>query len=101
MVHYEVRPMSDALVFGIVFIAFVVLRIVAATIFFFCLLPDGDRCPNCDTPTLRIQSRGWNLLLPWFRTSWCYACNWEGLLRNGALSPQPETQEQTRHNVKT
>ena len=93
--------MSDALVFGIVFIAFVVLRIVAATIFFFCLLPAGDRCPNCDTPTLRIQSRGWNLLLPWFRTSWCYACNWEGLLRNGALSPQPETQEQTRHNVKT
>ena len=78
--------MSDALVFAIVFIAFVVLRIVAATIFFLCLLPDGDRCPNCDTPTLRVQSRGWNLLMPWFRTSWCYACGWRGLLRHGHLT---------------
>ena len=39
--------------------------------------------------------------MPWFRTSWCYACNWEGFLRKGALSPQPETHRQPRHDVKT
>ena len=25
------------------------------------LLPEGDRCPNCDAVTLRVQSRGWNV----------------------------------------
>lgn len=85
--------MSDAVLFGLVFVAFFVLRIVAATIFFYFMLPEGDRCPNCDTPTVRVQSKGWNLLLPWFRTSWCYNCHWEGLLRHGPVTPEPSTQE--------
>ncbi|HEU4642321.1 MAG TPA: hypothetical protein VFS44_07680 [Gemmatimonadaceae bacterium] len=86
--------MSDAVIFTIVFVGFFALRIVLATIFFYFMLPEGDRCPNCDAPTIRVQSRGWNMLLPWFRTSWCYNCEWEGLLRHGPLSEQPVTREE-------
>lgn len=81
--------MSDAALFAVIFIGFFVLRIIAATIFFLWLLPRGDRCPICDAPTIRVTSRGWNLLMPWFRTSWCYECDWEGLLRHGPLTPEP------------
>ncbi len=80
--------MSDGLLFAIILIGFFLLRLVAATVFFLCILPDGDRCPNCDAVTLRVESRGWNLLMPWFRTSWCVECEWEGLLRRGPLTPQ-------------
>ena len=66
---------------------FFVLRAVFATVFFFYLLPGGDRCLNCDAVTVRVQSKGWNMLLPKFRTSWCYECGWHGLLRNGPLTP--------------
>ena len=82
--------MSDAALFAVIFIGFFILRIIAATVFFLWLLPQGDRCPMCDAPTVRVESRGWNLFMPWFRTSWCYECNWEGLLRHGPLSPKPE-----------
>ena len=37
---------------------FFVLRGIAATIVFFYLLPAGDRCPNCDGVTIRVESRG-------------------------------------------
>lgn len=76
---------------------FFVLRAVLATVFFYYLLPEGDRCPNCDAVTLRIQSRWWNLLLPRFRTSWCYECNWHGLLRNGPLTPVPPSAKVSKH----
>jgi hypothetical protein len=85
--------MSDAALFAVIFIGFFILRIIAATVFFLWLLPQGDRCPMCDTPTVRVVSHGWNTLMPWFRTSWCYECNWEGLLRHGPLSPKPELRE--------
>ena len=78
--HYPV-------IFAIVFIGFFVLRIVAATVFFYFLLPQGDRCPCCDTPTIRVQSKGWNTLMPWFRTSWCFHCHWDGILRHGPVTP--------------
>ena len=81
--------MSDIVWFAIIFVGFFILRFIAATAFFLWLLPEGDRCLNCDAPTIRVQSRGWNALMPWFRTSWCYECGWHGLLRNGPLSPQP------------
>lgn len=68
-------------VFVVVFVGFFVLRAIAATILFYFLLSDGARCPLCDEPTIRVQSAGWNRLMPWFRTSWCYRCGWEGLLR--------------------
>ena len=94
--------MSDAVLFAIVFVGFFGLRIVAATIFFYFILPEGDRCPNCDTPTVRVQSKGWNLLMPWFRTSWCYNCNWAGLLRHGRLTPTEAAREASKpHDVKT
>ena len=88
--------MSDAAIFAIIFVAFFILRFVAATVFFLVLLPDGDRCPNCNAVTIRVQSPVWNFLLPWFRTSWCYACGWEGLLRHGPLSPAAQTPELTK-----
>lgn len=83
--------MSDAIWFAIVFVGFFILRAVAATWIFLFLLPGGDRCPNCDEVTLRVQSRGWNRLLPWFRTSWCFRCGWEGLLRNGPVTAPADT----------
>ena len=81
--------MSEAVVFAVIFVAFFVLRLIAATVVFFVILPVGDRCPNCDAVTLRVKSRGWNALMPWFRTSWCYECGWHGLLRPGTLTPPP------------
>lgn len=75
--------MSDAAIFGIIFVAFFVLRAIAATVFFYYLMPKSNRCPMCDNPTIRIAEPAWNRLLPWFRTSWCYECGWEGLLRPG------------------
>jgi hypothetical protein len=73
-------------VFAVVLVAFFVLRLVAATIAFFFILPSGDRCPVCDEVTLRIQSKGWNTLVPWCRTSWCMRCDWEGLHRRGPIT---------------
>ena len=73
--------MTDVIIFGAIFIGFFVLRAIAATVFFYFMLPESDACPMCDKATLRVQSPGWNLLMPWFRTSWCYECGWEGLLR--------------------
>ncbi|HVX40503.1 MAG TPA: hypothetical protein VHB25_13105 [Gemmatimonadaceae bacterium] len=70
---------------------FFLLRAIFATIFFFLLIPEGDRCPNCDAVTLRVESRGWNFLLPRMRTSWCFECGWHGLLRIGAVSPSVAT----------
>ena len=85
--------MSDAVIFVVVFGGFFVLRLIAATIVFLLILPDGVRCPNCDAVTVRVQSAGWNRLMPWFRTSWCYECGWDGLLRDDrrAQSPLPAT----------
>lgn len=70
-----------AIWFCIAFAGFVLFRIVAATAFFYFIIPQVDNCPHCDAHTLRVQSTGWNMLMPWFRTSWCYECGWEGLLR--------------------
>ena len=82
--------MSDAVIFVAFFGGFFILRIIAATIVFLWILPEGDRCPNCDAVTLRVQSAGWNRLMPWFRTSWCYECGWDGLLRDRpAAMPAP------------
>lgn len=87
--------MSDAVIFGVVLVGFFVLRAIAATVFFYFLLPDSARCPMCDEPTVRVQEPAWNLLLPWFRTSWCYRCGWEGLLRPGALTGPANTESQS------
>lgn len=79
--------MTEVLIFAAIFIGFFVLRGVAATITFYFLLPDDARCPVCDGPTLRVSEPAWNRLMPWFRTSWCYGCGWEGLLRPGPAEP--------------
>ena len=50
--------MSDAAIFATVFVSIFVLRIVAATLVFYWILPENDRCPNCNAVTLRMQSRG-------------------------------------------
>ena len=41
--------MSDAAIFVTVFVSIFVLRIVAATLVFYWILPQSDRCPNCDS----------------------------------------------------
>ena len=92
--------MSDAVIFAVIFVGFFVLRLIAATIFFFLILPEGDRCPNCDSVTLRVESRGWNLCLPWFRTSWCFECGWHGMLRRGPLSPAPVAEPSKQESKK-
>lgn len=87
--------MTDAVIFAVVFAGFFVLRAIAATIVFYFLLPESSRCPMCDEPTVRVRSPAWNLLLPWFRTSWCYRCGWEGLLRPGSSPDATSRESQT------
>lgn len=79
--------MSELVVFALVFGGFFILRGIAATVFFYFMLPEGDRCPNCDAVTLRMESRRWNLLVPSLRVSWCFECDWHGFLRKGQLTP--------------
>lgn len=73
--------MSDAALFIALFGGLFVVRVIAATVVFLWILPDGDRCPNCDAETLRVESRGLLKVMPWFRSSWCYECDWHGLHR--------------------
>ena len=75
--------MSDAVIFVLIFVGFFVLRGIAATVVFFYLIPEGDRCLNCDAVTLRVESRLVERFLPHFRSSWCYECGWHGMLRRG------------------
>ena len=88
--------MSSVVLFCVIFVGFFILRLVAATVFFFLILPDGDHCPNCDAVTLRVASKGLNTLMPWFRTSWCFECGWHGLLRKGPLTPPVPTTSEAR-----
>ena len=84
--------MSDAAIFIGVFGGLLVLRIIAATVFFFYMLPQGDRCLNCDAPTLRVQRAFWHKWTPAFRPSWCMECGWKGMLRSGGqLTPVSTT----------
>jgi len=66
---------------------FFILRGILATVFFFYLLPEGVNCPNCDAETIRVESKKLNFLMPRFRTSWCLACGWHGMLRNSVQPP--------------
>jgi hypothetical protein len=45
-----------------------------------------------------VQSRFVNFIMPRFRTSWCYECNWHGLLRKGPLTPTPNSSQVSRHS---
>lgn len=89
--------MWDAVLCITIIGGFFLLRAVLATVFFFYLLPEGDRCPNCDAPTLRVQSHEWNFLMSKFRSSWCYHCGWHGLLRPGPLTPASPEHDLTKH----
>ena len=79
--------MLEAVLAIVIIGGFFVLRGIAATILFFYLLPAGDRCPNCDGITIRVESRGWRAVSTRFRPSWCLDCGWHGLLREGPLTP--------------
>jgi len=48
---------SDAVIFAVIFVGFFILRAVAATVFFYYILPQADQSHNCDAVTLRVQSR--------------------------------------------
>ena len=88
--------MSDATIFIVAFSALFVLRIIAATVVFYFILPRGDRCPMCDAATVRVESGVWRRVAPALRPSWCLQCGWEGMLRRGPLTPQPEPSELTK-----
>lgn len=79
--------MREAVLAILIIGGFFILRGVLATVFFFYLLPEGIRCPNCDEETIRVESRRINFLMPRFRTSWCLACGWHGLLRENGQPP--------------
>lgn len=79
--------MSDAWIFTLVFTALFVVRAIIATVVFFWILPDDGRCPNCDCPTLRVQSSRAVRWMYWLRSSWCYECGWHGFLRLSDPSP--------------
>jgi hypothetical protein len=81
--------MSELWIFSLIFGGFFVLRAIAATIVFYFILPQGDRCPHCDAVTLRLEARRINVLMPRLRSSWCYECDWHGYMREGRLSPTP------------
>ena len=81
--------MSDAAIFAIVFVSIFVLRIAAATLVFYWILPQNDRCPNCNAITLHMQSRGLVRWMRWLRSSWCTSCGWTGMLRHGPVSQAP------------
>jgi len=74
---------------------FFILRGILATVFFFYLLPEGINCPNCDAETIRVESKKLNLFMPRFRTSWCLACGWHGLLRE---TGQPAVATKVSHS---
>jgi hypothetical protein len=79
--------MSDVVVFVGVLVSLFVAKAVVATAILLWVLPGGDRCPNCDAESIRVQSAGLNRLLPWFRSSWCFECGWEGMLRSTRSIP--------------
>ena len=88
--------MSELLIFSLVFGGFFVLRGIVATVIFYFLLPQGDRCPNCDAVTLRLEARRLNVLMPGLRSSWCFECDWHGYIRQGDLTPAPAPAAFTR-----
>lgn len=89
--------MTDAALFIAFFGALMVLRLLVATVAFVVILPRGDRCPNCDHPTLRVESLLYDRVLRWFRKSWCIECGWHGLLRHAPVAePTPERQYSSR-----
>ena len=81
--------MSAAVWFLVVFVGYAFVRLGIASLFFYAVLDDDDRCPMCDAVTIRVQAKGWNTLMPWFRTSYCIDCRWEGLLRHSKAPPPP------------
>lgn len=89
--------MSYAVLFTLIFVGLFVLRIILATIFFALILPNDGRCPMCDATTLRLAS-AFDKVLPWFRSSWCLRCGWQGVLRRGTIAEEAtRTVTLTRH----
>lgn len=79
--------MLEAVVFVVIFVGFFVLRFIAATVFFYYLLPEGERCPCCNSETLHIESPLTRFTGRRFRPSWCPRCNWEGMLKRVSHAP--------------
>ncbi len=88
--------MSDALIFVLAFAALLVIRVIAATLIFYFILQRSDRCPMCDAATVRVETNRWVRMVRSLRPSWCLQCGWEGMLRSGPLTPQPEPSELTK-----
>ena len=94
---------TDAWIFIGVFVTIRIVIIWFCTRLFILMIPDGDRCPMCDSYTLPIERDGWwRVLGPRFRRSWCLECRWEGVLRRSAnfdpkmLSPDTKIRRTVR-----
>jgi hypothetical protein len=85
--------MSDIVIFALVLGGMFVIRLIAATVLFYYILPKGDRCPNCDAATARVQSKLMGRLIRNLRKRWCMRCGWEGYFRKGELTPEPQRTE--------
>jgi hypothetical protein len=72
--------------FVLVFGGLFVLRGIAATVVFLWILPDGNRCPQCDAETTRVEPGFVLRLMRGFRSSWCLVCGWHGVHRVVASS---------------
>jgi hypothetical protein len=73
---------NDAFVFIAVITSLQLIMFVLLTKVFFGMLPEGDRCPVCDSDTLAVERKGWRRFFgARFRQSWCIGCGWEGLHR--------------------
>jgi hypothetical protein len=83
---------SDALAFVTIFVGIFIFLFIVATVGFFLTIPRGDRCPNCDHPTLWVEWVVFDRVIPWFRKSWCLSCGWHGLLRRGDVSETTSTE---------
>lgn len=75
---------TDAIIFLLVIVSLKLVMFVLLTRVYFGMLPEGDRCPLCDSETHEVERTGpWRLLgfSSKNRRSWCVNCGWEGVLR--------------------
>jgi hypothetical protein len=87
---------ADAVFFWFFAVLFV-LRAVAATFVYACLLSDAPECPSCGGETLHVERRAVQWLFPRLRPSWCPLCSWEGLLHH----PRPSAGQPPRASTKS
>lgn len=80
-------------------------KLVLALVMIFLLLPDDERCSECDGETLMLRMGPAGRLTSWLlfrqlQRRWCPHCGWEGLSRPPKREPGPQPVEH-RHRTPT